>query len=184
MVCDRCILIIKNCLNELSMSPVSVKLGEVDLGQVELAIPELDALKAKIEPLGFALIRDKRAILVEKIKNMIIDFVHGQEQIESANIKQYITAELHYDYTYLSNTFSEFEGLSIKQYLINQKIEKIKELLLYDQLSLTEISFRLGYSSLSHLSKQFKKVMNCTPSEFKNNNDISLRRPLDKLKNP
>lgn len=184
MVCDRCILIITKCLNELSMSAVSVKLGEVDLGQVELAIPELDALKTKIEPFGFELIRDKRAVLVEKIKNIIIGFVHAQEQIESVNIKQYITTKLHYDYTYLSNTFSELEGLSIKQYLINQKIEKIKELLLYDQLSLTEISFRLGYSSLAHLSNQFKKVTNCTPSEFKNNNDISSRRPLDKLKNP
>ncbi len=181
MVCDRCILIVTNCFNDLAMLPKSVKLGEVDLGEAELSPAELSGLTRKFESLGFALIRDKKEILVEGIKTAIIELVHGHEEIDSATLKTTLVSKLNYDYAHMSNTFSELEGMSIKQYQINQKIEKIKELLLYNELSLTEISYQLGYSSLAHLSNQFKKVTGLTPSEFKSSNDMGERKPLDKL---
>lgn len=181
MVCDRCKLVISNVLEDLGLAPRSVVLGEVDFGERELVPAQLQLIKEKIEPLGFELIDDKKHRLIEHIKTAIIELVHGGSENIQVRISDYLQDKIHYDYGYLSNLFSAVEGITIEQYLINQKIEKVKELLVYDELSLTEIAMQLGYSSLAHLSSQFKKVTGLTPSHFKKLKDARQRQPLDKL---
>jgi len=181
MVCDRCNLVVSEMLRGLKFNPVSVVLGEVDFGEKELTSAEVEAIRVEIEPLGFELIDNKKSRLIERIKASIIEMVHRQEEMEPIKLSDYLKNKLNYDYNYLSTLFSSVEGITVEQYLINQKIEKVKELLVYDELSLTEISHRLGYSSLSHLSGQFKKVTGLSPSHFKQLKDARQRRPLDKL---
>ena len=124
-------------------------------------------LKNNLAKAGLELIEDKRAIIIERIKNVIIELIHYSEEVPTVNYSDYISEKLHYDYTYLSNLFSEVKGITIQQFIINNKIERVKELLLYDELNLTEISYKLNYSSVAHLSNQFKKVTGLTPSFFK-----------------
>ena len=153
----------------------------MDFGEKSLTVGELNSIKEKIEPLGFELIDNKKSRLIEKIKATIIELIHHQDTVEAIKLSEHLKNKLHYDYNYLSNLFSSVEGITIEQYLINQKIEKVKELLVYDELSLTEIAYRLGYSSLAHLSGQFKKVTGLSPSHFKQLKDVRQRRPLDKI---
>ena len=138
-------------------------------------------IKEGIEPLGFELIDDRKSRIIESIKNLIIALVHQTDEFSKIKISDYLRDNLRYDYNYLSNLFSSVEAVTIEQFWINQRIEKAKELLLYDELNLTEISHRLGYSSLAHLSRQFKKVTGLTPSHFKRLKDANGRRSLDKV---
>ena len=181
MVCDRCTLVISNLLSEMQLKPVSVQLGEVDLGELQLDNEQLEQFRQRVEALGFELINDKKSQLIESIKKYLITFVQNQDGVEKIKLSDYLSNSLHHDYNHLSHLFSSVEGVTIEQYLINQKIEKAKELLVYDELSLTEISYRLGYSSLAHLSRQFKKITGMTPSAFKQLRDPKQRQSLDKV---
>ena len=181
MVCDRCKLAVNNVLDDMALQPVSVQLGEVDLGDHELLDAQLEDFRGRIEALGFELINDRKSRLIESIKKHIIALVRERDELEKVKLSDYLGEELHHDYTYLSNLFSAVEGVTIEQYFIHQKIERAKELLVYDELSLTEIAYRLGYSSLAHLSRQFKKVTGMTPSYFRQLRDARQRQPLDKL---
>lgn len=180
MVCDRCIYVIGNVLDETELQPVSIGLGEVDFGENPPGQERLRAFSEKIEPLGFEIISDKKSRLIEKIKNVVIERVQHQDFDEKIKLSELLSKQLFHDYTYLSNLFSSVEGVTIEQYLIQQKIEKAKELLIYDELSLTEIAWRLGYSSVSHLSNQFRKVTGQTPSKFRSLRDMQQRKPIDK----
>ena len=143
----------------------------IDLGVVEILedITEVqhDLLKANLLKSGLELLDDKRSILIEKIKNLIIEMIHYSDELPKVNYSDYISEKLNYDYTYLSNIFSEVKGITIQQFIIMHKVEKIKELLLYDELNLTQISYKLHYSSVAHLSNQFKKVTGLSPSFYK-----------------
>ena len=153
------------------MPSYSLLAGLVDLGVVEILediTPEqFDLLKTNLAMSGLELLDDKKAILIEKIKDVIIEMVHYTDEFPKVNYSNYISEKLHQDYTYLSNIFSEVKGITIQQYIINHKIERVKELLLYDELNLTQISYIMNYSSVAHLSKQFKKVTGLTPTFFK-----------------
>ncbi|MDH3266474.1 MAG: AraC family transcriptional regulator [Gammaproteobacteria bacterium] len=181
MVCDRCTLVIRNTLEEMGVQPVLVRLGEVDLGDQLLDEAQLVSFREKIERLGFELIGDRKSQLIESIKKYIIVLVQEPGDVARVRISDYLSEKLFHDYAYLSNLFSSVEGVTIESFFIHQKIEKVKELLVYDELTLTEIAYRLGYSSVAHLSRQFKKVTGQTPSEFKRLRDSSLRKPLDKV---
>lgn len=181
MVCDRCRLAVEGVLKDMELSPVQVRLGEVDLGDAELTADQLDSFRTRIEELGFGLISDRKSQLIENTKKHIIDLVQDPEGTEKVRLSEYLGDKLFHDYTYLSNLFSSVEGVTIEQYYIHQKIEKAKELLIYDELTLTDIAYRLGYSSVAHLSRQFKKVTGETPSRFKALRDAGQRTPLDKV---
>uniref|UniRef100_F4C2X1 Transcriptional regulator, AraC family n=1 Tax=Sphingobacterium sp. (strain 21) TaxID=743722 RepID=F4C2X1_SPHS2 len=179
MVCNRCIMVVQHELDKLGIAAKSVKLGEVSLAN-ELSAEQKDALKQALNPLGFELIDDKKSRTIEKIKNIIIDLVHHRDNDAKTNLSDVLSDRLNHDYNYLSNLFSEVEGTTIEKYFIAQKIEKVKELLVYDELSLSEIAYRLNYSSVAYLSNQFKKVTGLSPSHFKQIRE-DKRKPLDKV---
>ncbi|AZJ35233.1 AraC family transcriptional regulator [Tenacibaculum singaporense] len=179
MVCNRCILVIQNELDKLGIRVKNIKLGEVIL-EKELTSDEKESLDKILLDLGFEIIDDKKSRIIEKIKNLIINLVHHQDSETKINLSELLSNELHHDYNYLSNLFSEVEGTTIEKYFIAQKIEKVKELLVYDELSLSEIAFRLHYSSVAYLSNQFKKVTGLTPSHFKKIRK-DRRKPLDEV---
>jgi len=181
MVCDRCRFAIRNILDGLNLEAVSVQLGEVDFGEIEIDARTLALFRNEIEEVGFELITDSKNKIVEELKKLIIAFVK-QESAEKVKLSEFLTNRFHHDYRYLSKLFSSAEGVSIEQFLISQKIEKTKELLAYDELTLTEISYRLGYSSVAHLSRQFKKVTGLTPTNFKQTRDSGQRQSIDKVK--
>ena len=166
MVCNRCIQAVEALLKKLEIPYQLLRLGEVELPEKPDAEKERQ-LKEQLEELGFELLDDGRNKLIEKIKNLIIEQVHYGAEDQRFNFSSLLSSSLHKDYSYLSNLFSEVEGITIEKYVINQKIERVKELLVYDELSLSEIAYRLGYSSVAHLSNQFKKVTGLTPSHFK-----------------
>ncbi|MND52419.1 HTH-type transcriptional regulator YesS [compost metagenome] len=167
MVCNRCIKVVNDELNNLGLNPKEVKLGEIEFEE-ELQPQALQKIKSTLEENGFELLEDKQTQLIERIKALIIELVQDEKGINlKTNLSEYLSSALHTDYSALSNLFSSFEGITIEKYLILQRIEKAKELLLYDELTLSEISYRLNYSSVAHLSSQFKKVTGLTPSEFK-----------------
>ena len=179
MVCDRCIMVVQNELEKLGLDAKNIKLGEVILSK-EITSLEKENLSKTLEPLGFEVIDDKKGRIIEKIKNIIIDLVHHQDSDVKTNLSDVLSDKLHHDYNYLSNLFSEVEGTTFEKYFIAQKVEKVKELLVYDELSLSEIAFRLNYSSVAYLSNQFKKVTGLTPSHFKQIKE-DKRKPLDKV---
>lgn len=179
MVCSRCIMVVKIELEKLGLNTSSVELGEVVLNN-EPTREQTKLLKAALTSLGFELIDDKKVRIVEKIKNIIIELVHYQHNQSKANLSNILSTRLHLDYNYLSTLFSEIEGTTIEKYSIAQKTEKVKELLIYDELSLSEISFLLNYSSVAYLSNQFKKVTGLTPSQFKQIRE-EKRKPLDEV---
>jgi len=166
MVSLRCKMVVKEELRKLGLHFIVVDLGEVEIME-ELTESQRDTLKVALFDSGLELMDDKRAVLIEKIKNVIVEMVHYSDELPKINYSDYISEKLHYDYTYLSNLFSEVKGVTIQQFIILHKIERVKELLLYEELNLTEISYQLQYSSVSHLSNQFKKVTGLTPSQFK-----------------
>lgn len=181
MVCDRCKLVIKNSLAESGLEPLSVELGLVDLGDNTPESETIDNFRIKIEKLGFELLDDKASRIIDKIKTLIIEAVHHSENPLKIKLSEFLKENLNYDYNYLSNLFSSVEGTTIENYFILQKTEKVKELLIYDELNLNEIADRLGYSSASHLSNQFKKVTGMSAGEFKKIRDVKQRSSLDNL---
>jgi AraC-like DNA-binding protein len=166
MVSNRCKLAVKEELKKLGLHFIVVDLGEVEIME-EITLEQQQQLQAGLILSGLELMDDKRAVLIEKINNVITEMIHHSEELPKVNYSDYISEKLNYDYTYLSNLFSEVKGITIQQFIIIHKIEKVKELLFYNELSLTEISFRMHYSSVAHLSNQFKKVTGLTPSAYK-----------------
>ena len=179
MVCNRCIMVVQSELNELGLNLLEIKLGEVTL-ETEPTSAQKATLENKLNKLGFEVIDNKKGRIIEKIKNAIIDQVHYQDNASKINLSDLLNEKLNHDYNYLSNLFSEVEGTTIEKYFIAQKIEKVKELLVYDEFSLSEIAFRLNYSSVAYLSNQFKKVTGLTPSHFKKIRE-EKRKPLDQV---
>lgn len=166
MVSLRCKMMVKEELNKLGIKYVIIELGMVELME-DISQDTREKLKKNLLRSGLELLDDKKSILIEKIQNVITEMIQYSDEIPKINYSEYISEKLGYDYTYLANTFSEVKGITIQQYIIIHKIEKIKELLLYDELNLTEISYKLHYSSVAHLSNQFKKVTGLSPSFYK-----------------
>ncbi|MFT3993556.1 MAG: AraC family transcriptional regulator [Dysgonomonas sp.] len=179
MVCNRCIMVVQAELSKLDIIPLSVELGEVSL-QKELTSEQKKQLAIRLEELGFALIDDRRGHLIEQIKTAVIELVHFNDNNLKVNLSNYISDKVHHDYKYISNLFSEIEGITIEKYFIAQKIERVKELLVYGELTINEIAFKLNYSSVAHLSAQFKKITGLTPSHFKQIKE-NKRKPLDEV---
>lgn len=175
MVCPRCIKVVREELEKLDVKIISITLGEVE---TEVSINELplDKISVILEENGFELIDDKNARVIEKIKSEIISIIqeYEEEDLTKVNLSNYLSEKLNKDYSYLSSLFSKTEGITIEHFVIMQKIEKVKEFLKYDELTLSEIAYKLGYSSVQHLSRQFKKNTGLTASEFKDN--LSVRR--------
>lgn len=166
MVSLRCKMMVKEELKNLGLHYVVVDLGMVEILE-DISEEQREKLKINLLRSGLELLDDKKSILIEKIKNVITELIHYTDELPEMNYSNYISEKLNYDYTYLANIFSEVKGINIQQYIIINKIERVKELLLYDELNLTEIAYKLHYSSVAHLSNQFKKVTGLSPSFFK-----------------
>ena len=166
MVSLRCKMIVKEALEKLGLHDTALDLGLVEILE-EITPEQRQSLKETLSRSGLELLDDKRSILIDKIKTVIIEMIHYSEELPTVNYSDYISEKLDYDYTYLSNIFSEVKGITIQHFIIMHKIEKVKELLLYDEMNLSEISYKLHYSSVSHLSNQFKKITGLSPSFFK-----------------
>lgn len=177
MVSARCKMAVKEELKKLGLHFVVLDLGEVDIME-NLSSEQLQELKTALLLSGLELMDDKKAMLIEKINNVIIEMIHHSDEAPKTNYSDFISQKLDYDYTYLSNLFSEVKGITIQQFIIIHKIERAKELLMYDELSLTEISYKLHYSSVAHLSNQFKKITGLTPSDYKKIKD-KRRSPIE-----
>jgi AraC family transcriptional regulator len=158
---------VKSELERVGLHPIVVELGEVVIDEKEVPTETLTRFAASLKALGFELIDDKQSRLIEKIKTIIIQNVHYNHEQPKIKFSELLARQLHHDYSYLSNLFSQVEGVTIEQFIINQKIEKVKELIIYDDLSISQIAFDLGYSSTAHLSSQFKRVTGLTPTEFR-----------------
>ena len=179
MVCPRCVMTVRQIFEQLGMPYTNIKLGEVTLTQ-PLDSQQLAQLSKALEAVGFSLIDDRKSRMIEQIKKLIIQQIHHSSEALNITWADFIADHLNYDYKYLSTLFSSVEGITLEQYIIRQKIERIKELIVYDELTLSEIAFQLGYSSIAHLSSQFKKVTGMTPSQFKNTVERN-RKPLDNV---
>ena len=166
MVCIRCQIVVKSELEKLGLHYRYVKIGEANI--IGNILPEqLNALDVALKKSGLQLMDDKKSILVEKIKNTIIELVHYSEEQIRVNLSDYLSEKLNYEYSYLANLFTEVKGITIEKFYLTHKIEKVKELIVYDELNLTEIAYKMHYSSVAHLSNQFKKLTGLTPSHFK-----------------
>ncbi len=179
MVCYRCKIVVGRI-----MKMNNIETNHIELGEVELTNPideeQLNLIKNELEEVGFELIDNKRSKLIEHVKTLIIQLVHQENGELKVNLSDYLSEKTNLDYKYISNLFSEMEGQTIEKYFIHQKIEKVKELMVYDELSLSEIAFQLNYSSVAHLSAQFKKITGLTPSVFKQLNKHN-RKSIDKI---
>ena len=167
MVSNRCKMIVKSELEELGLHFIMVQLGEVEILE-DLTADCQNLLNDRLKLSGLGLLDDKKSMLIEKIKNIIIELVHFSDKQLIVNFSDYLSEKLNYNYTYLANLFSENQGTTIEHFLLTHKIERVKELLVYDEISLTEIAWKLHYSSVAHLSNQFKKMTGLTPSSYKN----------------
>ena len=174
-------MLVKEELRKLDLHFILVDLGEVDIME-NISKDVRNQLKAALLSSGLELMDDKRAILIEKIKNAIVEMIHHSDELIKINFSDFLSAKLNHDYTYLSNLFSEVQGTIIAQFVISHKIERIKELIIYDELNITEIAARMNYSSVAHLSNQFKKVTGLTPSHFKQLKD-KRRIPIEEIGN-
>lgn len=181
MVSNHCKLAVKEELKKLGLHFIVVDLGEIEIME-DLTSEQHEQLKIALLNSGFELMDDKRAVMIERIINVIIEMVHHTNGIIKVNFSDYLSEKLNHDYTYLSNMFSEVKGITIQQFIIIHKVEKIKELLIYDELNLTEISYKLNYSSVAHLSNQFKKITGLSPSHFKQLKD-KRRTPIEEIGN-
>ena len=179
MVCSRCEMAVRTVFEKMKITILSMQLGEVGISE-NLDENQKQLLSENLKALGFELLDDKISKTIERIKNLIIDVVHYQNEKLKINLSSYIVEDLKQDYSALSNLFSETEGITIEHYFIAQKIEKVKELLIYNELSLSEIAFQLNYSSVAHLSNQFKKTTGITPTQFKQLKD-KKRKQIDEL---
>ena len=167
MVCIRCKMVVKSELEKLGLHYTTVELGEAEIKE-DLSAVQLEHLSDALGKTGLEVMDDKKSILVEKIKTIIIEMVHYDEEEIKIKLSDYLSEKLNHNYTYLANLFSEVKGTTIENFYLSHKIEKVKELLVYDDLTLTEIAYKLHYSSVAHLSNQFKKLTGLTPSHFKN----------------
>lgn len=179
MVSTRCKMVVKEELKKLGLHFMVVELGEVEIMET-LSDEQRDALKSGLLSAGLELMDDKRAILIEKIKNTIIEMVHHTEEPIKINFSDYLSEKLNHDYTYLSNIFSLVQGTTIEQFVIAHKIERIKELIIYDELNITEIAWKMNYCSVAHMSNQFKKMTGLSPSHFKKLKTMR-RNPIDEI---
>lgn len=180
MVCGRCKKVVTELLHDLHIKVDHVELGRVDTKQ-ELDQNTIAALRQRLQIEGFELIDDQKVKLVEQVKNVIVNLVHYQDLDEMrVNLSEYLSNQIHRDYNYLSNLFSSLENTTIEQFFILQKIERVKEWLVYDQLTLSEMAYKLGYSSVAHLSNQFKKITGFSPTTFRHLKDHQ-RKPLDEV---
>ena len=180
MVCNRCVMVVRDELEKMGLEPLQVTLGEAEVKN-DLKPDQKEALKGNLAALGFELLDDKKARLVEKIKNAVIEIIHYGEDLDNRlKFSKQIEQKVGVDYHQLTTLFSETEGTTIEKYIILQRIEKVKELLVYNELNLSEIAFKTGYSSVQHLSTQFKKITGLTPSHFKDIKD-NKRKPLDEV---
>ena len=181
MVSERCKMAVKEELKKLGLHFMVVDLGEVDVME-DPTIEQLEALRIGLHSSGLELMDDKKGVLIEKIKNTIIEMIHHSDEIIKTNFSDYLSDKLKYDYTYLSNLFTEVQGTTIAQFITAHKIERIKELMMYDELNITEIAWKMNYSSVAHLSNQFKKFTGLTPTQFKQLKDRT-RMPIEDIGN-
>ncbi|HEY4831214.1 MAG TPA: helix-turn-helix transcriptional regulator, partial [Waddliaceae bacterium] len=170
MVCIRCKMVVKAELTKLGVKYSAVELGEVELFE-SITSDQREQFRAALLKSGLELMDDKKSVLIQKIKTIIIELVHYSEEPLAINLSSYLAEKLHHDYTYLANLFSEVQGTTIEKFFISHKIERVKELLVYNELTLTEIAYKMHYSSVAHLCTQFKKVTGLTPSHFKSLKD-------------
>jgi AraC-like DNA-binding protein len=180
MVCQRCIIAVKTEAEKLGIRKMDITLGQLHIHDPQVSNETLNTMKSALYKLGFEIIDDKRSRLIERVKTIVIENIHHNDTELRNNWSEMITKELHYEYNYISNLFSSIEGITIEQFVIRQKIEKVKELLFYDELTLSEIAYRMGYSSAAYLTNQFKKITGMTPGQFRKLLDKN-RKPIDKL---
>jgi AraC-like DNA-binding protein len=179
MVCGRCKTAVKAELEKAGLHPLTIELGEIEIE--EKPTPGvMQELKTSLRTLGFEIIDTKRSRMIGQIKNTIVSLVHYDNENIAVNLSEYISQKLNYDYNYLSKLFSEVEGITIEKYFITQKIEKVKELLKYDEFTLSQIADHLGYSSVAYLSNQFKSQTGLTPTFYKSTQQ-NIRKPLDEI---
>ncbi len=181
MVSNRCKMAVKEELKKLGLHFTPVDLGEVEIME-NITQEQRDLLKVGLHNSGLELMDDKRSMLIEKIKNVIVEMVHHSDEVIKINFSNFLSEKLNHDYTYLANLFSEVQGTTIEQFLISHKIERIKELIIYGELNITEIAWKMNYSSVAHLSNQFKKVTGLSPSHFKQLKD-KRRSPIEEIGN-
>jgi AraC-like DNA-binding protein len=179
MVSIRCKMMVKDELRKLGLHYVMVDLGEVDIME-DITAEQRQKLKTGLLLSGLELMDDKKGILIEKIKSVIIEMVHYSDELPKVNFSNYLAEKLNYGYTYMANLFSEVQGTTIEQFIISHKIERIKELIIYDELNITEIAWKMNYSSVAHLSNQFKKMTGLSPSHFKKLKD-HRRKPIEEI---
>ena len=177
----RCKMLVKDELKRLGLHFILVELGEIEIME-DISLEQRLELKMALQQSGLELMENKKAVLIEKIKAVIVEMVHYSDEMIKVNFSDYLSEKLHHDYTYMANLFSEVQGTTIEQFIILHKIERVKELIIYDELNLTEISYKLNYSSVAHLSNQFKKVTGLTPSHFKQLKD-KRRSPIEEIGN-
>jgi AraC-like DNA-binding protein len=166
MVCIRCTMVVREELKRLGIPFTKVELGEADIPG-DISAGQRDQIRAALLRSGLELMNDRKSVLIQKIKSIIIELVHYSEEPLAVNLSVHLSNQTSHDYTYLANLFSEVQGITIEKFFIAHKIERVKELLVYNELTLTEIAFKLHYSSVAHLSTQFKKITGLTPSHFK-----------------
>ncbi len=181
MVSIRCKMVVKSILKKLGLHFIVVDLGEVEIMET-LTAEQHGQLAIALHEAGLELMDDKRAVLIEKIKNVIIEMVHYSDEMIKINFSDFLSKKLNHDYTYLANLFSEVQGTTIEHFIISHKVERIKELIIYDELNITEIAWKLNYSSVAHLSNQFKKVTGLSPSHFKQLK-VKRRNPIEDVGN-
>ena len=167
MVCQRCIQAVKAEAEKLGIHNADITLGQMQFADKQPEVQALETLKSALCNLGFEIIDDKKSRLIERVKTLVIEKIHHNDGELNNNWTELITAELHYEYNYISNLYSSIEGITIEQFIIRQKIEKVKELLFYDEHTLSEIAYRMGYSSAAYLTNQFKKITGMTPGQFR-----------------
>ena len=181
MVSTRCKMAVKEALRNLGLHFIVVDLGEVEVME-NLSEEQRVQLKSALLDSGLELMDDKRAVTIEKIKNAIVEMVHHTDEMIKVNFSEFLSKKLNHDYTYLANLFSEVQGITIEQFIISHKIERIKELIIYGELNITEIAWKMNYSSVAHLSNQFKKMTGLTPSHFKQLKE-KRRSPIEEIGN-
>ena len=179
MISTRCKMMVKEELKKLGLHFIVVDLGEVEIME-DMTPQQKEYLKIALIDIGLELMDDKRGILIEKIKNVIVEMVHHVDEVPKTNFSDFLSEKLHHDYTYMSNLFSEVQGTTIEQFIISHKVERIKELIIYGELNITEIAWKMNYSSVAHLSNQFKKVTGLSPSHFKQLKD-KKRNPIEDI---